>query len=44
MIGGWEFVSAAYVIAYGALAAYGLHLALWARRLPPLPPKEVDPQ
>lgn len=32
MIGGWEFVEAAYAIAYGALGLYGLWLGRLARR------------
>lgn len=33
MIGGWEFVVAAYVIAYGSLFFYGALLGLRARRV-----------
>lgn len=33
MIGGWEFVQAAYAIAYGSLGIYGVLSVLRARRV-----------
>lgn len=43
MIGGWEFVEAAYGIAYGCLALYGIALMLRARRVFSAAPQKEHP-